>query len=91
MNRVTLWALAACGLLLSACGSKVNEANFDKIEEGMAKEEVRAILGEPDQSDSGSFAGLSGAAQVWESEEASISVTYFNDKVVAKNLTKKKD
>ncbi|MBI2379337.1 MAG: outer membrane protein assembly factor BamE [Gammaproteobacteria bacterium] len=91
MKRISLLALAACGLLLSACGSKVNEANFDKVKEGMVKEEVRAILGEPDQSDSGSFAGLSGASQVWESEEATISVQYFNDKVVAKNLTKKKD
>ncbi len=46
--------LGACLLLLAlaACGSKVNQANFDKIKSGMTEQEVLDILGKPDETQS---------------------------------------
>jgi outer membrane protein assembly factor BamE (lipoprotein component of BamABCDE complex) len=43
--------LSLAGSLLTACNniadSKLNRANYDKIHEGMSKEQVQAILGPP--------------------------------------------
>lgn len=51
MKRL-IHTLGSCLLLLAlaACGSKINQANFDKIKYNMTKQEVIAILGEPTES-----------------------------------------
>ena len=75
-------------LALAACGSKINEANFNKIEADMTQEEVYAILGQPTESSSLKIGGLSGSSSTWTSEEATISIQFLNEEVKAKELSK---
>jgi hypothetical protein len=69
--------------------SKVSQANYDKISNGMTISEVKAILGEP--NDSGSVEGgigdvtASATKMVWGNDSKSITVTFVNDKVTAKS------
>lgn len=89
MIRACRYALLGAVLLLAAC-SKATQANFDKVQEDMSKEDVIALLGEPTQAESGSMLGMSGASLVWEGDEVVITVALMNDKVVMKNLSKRK-
>ncbi|GAB4343926.1 MAG: hypothetical protein Kow0099_22860 [Candidatus Abyssubacteria bacterium] len=75
-------------MVITACGSKVNEANFEKIETGMSKKQVYEILGPPDESSSVNIGGMSGAASTWTDKEATISIQFLNDKVTAKQFAK---
>lgn len=89
MMRHGRYAVMGAMLLLAAC-SKITEANFDKVKEDMSKADVVALLGEPTQSQSGSMLGMSGASLVWESDDVVISIQFLNDKVVMKNLNRRK-
>ena len=75
-------------MILVACGSKVNQANFDKIQTGMTQEEVIAILGSPSESSSIDIVGLSGTSSEWISKEGTISIQFVNKKVRAKRFSK---
>jgi hypothetical protein len=48
----TVGAVALC-LLLSGCGSKVTESNYDKIRNGMTLREVEDILGKGEERSGG--------------------------------------
>jgi hypothetical protein len=87
MNKRNLLALGFSLLLLAAC-SKVNQTNFDKIQNDMTKEQVLGILGTPTETSQGEFAGVSGGACVWKSKDGEIEVRFFNDKVISKNFSK---
>lgn len=75
-------------LLLAACGSKLNEDNFDQIENGMAKEKVFEILGKPAETSSMQMGGLSGTSAVWEDDSVRITVQFLNGKVKLKQFTR---
>jgi len=69
--------LLALMLLLGAC-SKLTQANYDKIELGMAYQEVVDILGTPDKTDD-----VVGARNcVWGKEPNTITIKFIADKVV---------
>jgi hypothetical protein len=75
-----------------SCGSKLTEANFDKIEDGMTRKEVVDILGEPTDSGSVGFGGLSGGMAKWEDDDGTvITIQFVNGKVVAKQFAKSSD
>ena len=76
-------------LLLTACGSKINQSNFDKIQDGMSETDVKALLGTPSSSDSVGIGGLSGTSDVWQDEHGSISIQFVNGKVKLKSFSKK--
>ena len=80
-------ALALCALLL-ACGSPINQGNFDKIQTGMAEMEVINILGEPTDTSNITVGPVSGTSSVWEDEHAKISIQFLNGKVQVKNFAK---
>ena len=84
--RSTILALSAA-LILAAC-SKVTQENFAKIEEGMTEEQVRAILGTPDESNSVNVLGVSGTASRWRSGDAVITVRFVNGKAALKSFDK---
>lgn len=94
MNSARLKPLARlmCALLaaafLAGCGSKISQTNFDKIEKGMTRDQVVALLGEPTKSSSVSLAGLSGASAEWTDGKATISIQFFNEKVAMKQFSK---
>ncbi len=86
-----LASLVVLGLLasvLTGCGSKVSESNYEKIKTDMTRAEVEAILGEGTETSGGgaSIGGISASGTVvtWKDGEKSITVTFANDKVVMK-------
>ncbi len=68
----------------TACSNPVDQANFDKIEVGMTKNQVIAVLGRPNESASINLAGISGEAATWAKGGDSINIQFANDKVFAK-------
>jgi hypothetical protein len=74
-------------LCLAACGSRLNQENFDKIHDGMSQKEVREILGEPVGASGGSVLGISGGEAVWKDDKTTISVHFLNDKLVSKHMS----
>ena len=74
-------------LCLAACGSRLNQENFDKIHDGMSPKEVREILGEPVDTEGRSFLGISTGEAVWKDEKTTITVHFLNDKVVSKHMS----
>jgi hypothetical protein len=85
---------AVLALVSSGCKSKVTKANLDKIAVGMSLKEVEAILGEGKQQGDGSGVALQvgidlsaprrgGNTQVfvWESDTATITLDFAEDKV----------
>lgn len=94
MFTLRRWASALLvGLMLAAMGgcSKVNQENYDQIETGMTRAEVEGILGEGTEQSgvAGAIGDLSGSAKVvtWGQDNQSITVTFVNDKVVAKSAS----
>ena len=81
-------AAALLSLLLVACGSPVNQENFQKIATGMTQAEVEDILGRPDESSSASLGTFSGGSSTWTSGDVTITVQFMNDRVQFKQFTK---
>jgi outer membrane protein assembly factor BamE (lipoprotein component of BamABCDE complex) len=69
-------------LLLTAC-SKLTETNLEKIHNGMTTDEVKAILGNPTDTQSGSVIGISGTTYVYHTSTSDVKITFLNDKVIA--------
>jgi hypothetical protein len=88
-------------LLLPACKSKVNKANYEKVKEGMSLAEVEKILGQgsKETGDGSNVAGQFGVAipegstsgggdvYTWENANATIRLTFRADKLVHKQAT----
>ena len=81
-------SVLASALLLSACGSKISQENFGKIQDGMPEAEVIKILGEPTESSSMGVGGLSGSSATWTHDKTTITIQFLNGKVAMKNYTK---
>ena len=79
--------IVAAMLLLTACGSKLSEENFDQIENGMAKEDVIDLLGKPTETSSLELGGLSGTSAVWDDGNKRITIQFINNKVKVKQYT----
>jgi hypothetical protein len=88
MRRVLAAALLL--LALAGCGSKINEENFSRIEDGMSDKQVFEILGKPTETSSMGVLGVSGSAAVWQDEDARISVQFVNGKVRFKQFDRVK-
>lgn len=88
-------------LLLSACQSKVNKANYEKVKEGMTLEEVEKTLGKgsKETGDGSNVAGQFGVAlpsaptsgggdvYTWENGNSTIRLTFRDGKLVHKHVT----
>ena len=81
------FGLAILLLFLAACGSRLNQENFDKVREGMSQKEVREILGEPVDASGASLLGVSGGESVWKDDKTVITVHFLNEKVVSKRMS----
>ena len=78
----TLLAMAAL-LLVTAC-SRLTEDNLQKIHNGMTTAEVKAILGEPTSSQTGSALGIiSGTTYVYHTDTSDVKISFVDDKVIA--------
>jgi outer membrane protein assembly factor BamE (lipoprotein component of BamABCDE complex) len=67
---------------LAAC-SKLTQDNLSKVHNGMTTDEVKAILGDPTNSSSGSFLGQSGTEFVYHTDKSDVKIDFVNDKVIA--------
>ena len=88
-------------LLLPACKSKVNKANYEKVKEGMTLSEVEKILGKgtKETGDGSNVAGQFGVAidtpvtvgggdvYTWESGDKTLRLTFRSGKLVHKQAT----
>ena len=81
-------AVAILLVCLTACSSRLNQENFDKIREGMSQREVREILGEPVDASGASILGLSAGEAAWKDDKTVITVHFLNDKVISKRIEK---
>jgi outer membrane protein assembly factor BamE (lipoprotein component of BamABCDE complex) len=68
-------------LLLTAC-SRLTETNLEKIHNGMTTDEVKAILGDPTDTQTGSLIGISGTTYVYHTPTSDVKITFLNDKVI---------
>jgi outer membrane protein assembly factor BamE (lipoprotein component of BamABCDE complex) len=81
-------ALLICVFCLLACSSRINQANFEKVQTGMTMAQVTVILGEPTESSSVDVAIFSGTVSKWQAGDVTITIQFVNGKVVAKQLSK---
>jgi hypothetical protein len=88
LTVVRVTALILVLFALGACGSKVNESNYTKIEIDMTEDQVKSLLGSPTESSGINVAGLSGTSSKWISKDGTISVQFLNGKVKAKAFSK---
>ncbi|MCE0522629.1 MAG: outer membrane protein assembly factor BamE [Methylacidiphilales bacterium] len=77
----TLLAVAAV-LLVTAC-SRLTEDNLQKIHNGMSTDEVKAILGDPTDSQTKTLVGISTTTFTYHTNTSNVAITFLNDKVVA--------
>jgi outer membrane protein assembly factor BamE (lipoprotein component of BamABCDE complex) len=79
--RTILFVFVA--LALAAC-SKLTEDNLQKIHNGMTTSDVKAILGEPTSSQTGSALGIvSGTTYIYHTSTSDVKITFVNDQVIA--------
>ena len=88
LHIIRLTSLFLLLLVLSSCGSKVNESNYAKIEIDMTEEQVKSLLGAPTESSSINVGGLSGSSSKWVGKEGPVNVQFLNGKVKAKAFSK---
>lgn len=91
--RLTAIALAAglSAAMLTGCASKITKSNYEKVRMGMTLAEVEDVLGKgTEQAGVGGALGtLAGSVKIvcWTEGENSpkkITITFVNDKVIAK-------
>jgi outer membrane biogenesis lipoprotein LolB len=75
-------------VLLAACSSKVNRTNFDKINEGMKEDQVKAILGMASESRVSAAkvddVEYTSTQTKWRGDKGTIVVVFFNGEVQQK-------
>ena len=80
-------AILVALVLLAGC-SKITQENFARIQDGMAEQEVLAILGQPAESSNITVLSLSGTSSKWTADGAVISIQFVNGKVRVKSFDK---
>jgi hypothetical protein len=89
-RTMMLAGFLAIWVSVSGCiGNKLNRANYDKIQPGMKRSEVAAILGNEQKKESagGAFGinGVSSEVMNWQDGDRTITVVFVNDLVVVKS------
>jgi outer membrane protein assembly factor BamE (lipoprotein component of BamABCDE complex) len=82
MKSLRILLLFTAVAALAAC-SKLTQDNLEKVHNGMATNDVKALLGEPTSSSSGSFLGQSGTEFVYHTGKSDVKIDFVNDKVIA--------
>ena len=85
MGRIGATVILVSALLVG-CGSRVTQENFDKIQAGMSREDVTAILGKPTDSSGASIGTISGDSWVWKKDGTVITIQFVGGKVLAKQF-----
>lgn len=83
-------AAAMLAVALAGCGSKLNEENFGRIQDGMTEQQVIEVLGQPAETSSMGALGMSGTSATWRDDKAVISIQFVNGKVRLKQFDRPK-
>jgi outer membrane protein assembly factor BamE (lipoprotein component of BamABCDE complex) len=94
MNRIgTVAVIALVAFVLAGvvgC-NKVSRENYDKVQPGMTVQQVKDILGNPDETKSGGVNVLGVSADkttmTWKSGDKNITVTFVGDNVVTTGMS----
>lgn len=78
-------ALLLTLLLLTAC-SKATPENYAKVEAGMTREEVYAVLGKPDEVSGGGIGSLTTEAETWKGSSHTIHLRFVSGKLIARDI-----
>ena len=81
-NRFAPLVAAAALLLVTAC-SKLTEDNLQKIHNGMTTDEVKAILGDPTDSQTKTMLGLTTTVYSYHTGSSNVAITFIDGKVLA--------
>ncbi|WP_051189878.1 hypothetical protein [Laribacter hongkongensis] len=87
MRRLLVAGVAV--VLLAGCAtSRLTSANYARINDGMDRADVVAILGEPAEMVSGSLLGEGGGGAVWRQGDTVIVIQFAGDRVAGKQIVK---
>jgi hypothetical protein len=84
-------ALAAVLLLGLAACSRVTADNYDRLQTGMTRAEVHALLGAPDKVSGGGIGRMTLMTEHWDGRKHAISVTYAGEKLAIKSIESRQD
>ena len=84
MHMITAACLSL--LLLSGC-SKVDQAHFDQIKEGMTLDQVQGVLGKPTTSDTANLMGFSTTQAQWKNGDTTINATFTNNTLLVRSFS----
>ncbi len=85
--RPPLLAVLVLTFAIAACGARVSQQNYEKIENDMSTQDVNRILGKPTEVSSFGIGGLSATTAKWVGKTHTITVTFANEKVKMKSLS----
>lgn len=83
MTRLLLASLFFA--LLAGC-SKATPDNYARLESGMSRDEVHAVLGTPDDVSGGGIGRINLMTERWNGRKHVISVTYASDQLTLKSI-----
>ena len=83
VSALPIATLIVSGLLLAACGSPLNLANYNKLKTGQSYEEVTKIIGDPARCDE----KLGVRSCVWGDEQRGISANFVAGQVLLLSAT----
>lgn len=84
MNHIRILLTLILCVTFIACGSPINENNFNRIETGMAEMEVLNILGDPTDTSNITIGKMSSTTSIWEDENGKITIQFVNGEVQLK-------
>ncbi len=73
---------------LSGCGSRISQANYDKVQSDMTEAQVEAILGKPTETSSSELLGISTRSSTWKDKNGVVSIQFLNGKMKIKSFEK---
>ncbi len=87
-NKVVAVVVLALGMAVASGCAKITRSHYDQIQDGMTLSQVESILGtgKEEAGVGGAIGKIAGSAKVmrWGDDQKWITVTFVNDKVVAK-------
>jgi hypothetical protein len=88
-NVFKIGVLSLACMAFMACGSKLTQANFEKITDGMSFKEVKALVGSPQQSETSTVPLLGNQITTYQyrADKAEATVVFKDEKVISKTAS----
>ncbi|MFZ5806094.1 MAG: hypothetical protein ACOY3I_02640 [Verrucomicrobiota bacterium] len=85
-NILNIGILSLLCMTLIACGSKLTQAHFEKVTDGMNLKEVKALIGDPQQAETATIPLLGNqiTKYTYRTDKAEATVVFKDEKVISK-------